>query len=160
MEEQDTLTAPEPAVELPAEPVEQPKPAPKPDRGGFFWGTGRRKSSVARVRVRPGDGKFEINGRGIDQFFTELRDRNDIVSPLQVTKTEGQIDVFVNVNGGGYTGQSGAIMLGLSRALMKYDTSLEAHLREQRLLTRDPREVERKKPGQPKARKRFQFSKR
>jgi len=134
--------------------------AAKPDKGGFFWGTGRRKTAVARVRIRPGDGKFQVNKREIDEFFTELRDRADVVAPLETTNTQGRIDVFVNVHGGGFTGQAGAILLGLSRALKNYDPTLEAALREQNLLTRDPREVERKKPGQPGARRRFQFSKR
>ena len=135
-------------------------PAAEPDKAGFYWGLGRRKTSVARVRIRLGEGKYIVNGREIDRHFTELRDRNDVVNPLKVTRTEGNLDVFVNVKGGGFTGQAGAVVLGLSRALMRYDTTLEAALRDHRMLTRDPREVERKKPGQPGARKRFQFSKR
>ncbi len=135
-------------------------PVAEPDKAGFYWGLGRRKSSVARVRIRPGEGKYLVNGREIDRHFSELRDRNDVVNPLKVTKTEGNLDVFVNVKGGGFTGQAGAVVLGLSRALKRYDTTLEPHLRDHGMLTRDPREVERKKPGQPKARKRFQFSKR
>jgi len=135
-------------------------PAAEPDKAGFFWGTGRRKASVARVRIRPGDGQFKINNREIDVYFTELRDQQDIVAPLNVTSTNGQIDVFVNVKGGGYTGQAGAVKLGLSRALKRYDAGLESSLRGEGMLTRDPRAVERKKYGQPGARRRFQFSKR
>lgn len=152
------------AVEAPpaSEPTPAPAPAPqaKADAGGFYWGTGRRKASVARVRVRPGDGKFLINKREVDVFFTQTRDREDVVAPLRETKTEGKLDVYVNVKGGGYTGQAGAVRLGLARALKGYDATLEPVLREHDFLTRDARRVERKKPGQPGARKRFQFSKR
>ncbi len=96
----------------------------------------------------------------MDKHFTEQRDRSDVHAPLRETKTEGHVDVYVNVSGGGYTGQAGAVLLGVARALMLYDASLEPILREHNFLTRDPREVERKKYGQPGARKRFQFSKR
>jgi small subunit ribosomal protein S9 len=143
-----------------------PAPAPevKPTPGGFFWGTGRRKTAVARVRIRPTaddkKSKFLINGKSVDRFFSELRDRNDVVRPLNDTKTEGKIDVLVKVHGGGYMGQAGAIKLGLARALKNYDSTLEPILRDNDLLTRDPREVERKKYGQRGARRRFQFSKR
>jgi len=138
----------------------KPMPKPGPKGGGYFWGTGRRKTAVARVRIRPGDGKFVINKRKIDEHFFLLRDRNDVVAPLKVTKTFGKFDVFVNVCGGGQTGQAGAVSLGLARALLKSDPSLQEVLREGNFLTRDARKVERKKPGQPGARKRFQFSKR
>ena len=137
-----------------------PVPAISADPAGFFWGTGRRKSSVARVRIRPGSGQYQVNGRKIDEHFREDRDRKNVVDPLAVTSTEGNLDIFVSVKGGGYTGQAGAVVLGLSRALKNYDSTLESTLRAHGLLTRDPREVERKKPGQPGARKRFQFSKR
>lgn len=143
--------------------VVDPKPAAapaKPDRGGFLWGTGRRKSAIARVRIKPGNGKFEVNGKPFDQYFSELRDREAVASPLKLTKTEKGVDVLVNAHGGGYMGQAGAVMLGLARALYKYDPSLEPILRDNGLLTRDSREVERKKYGQPGARRRFQFSKR
>ena len=147
------------------QPATQPKAKVKgPDAGGFYWGTGRRKASVARVRIRPTRNEekpqFLINGRTVENFFTELRDRNSAVAPLKTTKTEGKLDVFVNVRGGGYMGQAGAILLGLSRALKGYDSSLESVLRDHDFLTRDPREVERKKYGQRGARRRFQFSKR
>jgi small subunit ribosomal protein S9 len=115
---------------------------------------------VARVRIRPGEGKFVVNKKPYDEYFTEERDRNDLVAILRKTKTHGTVDVHVNVSGGGYTGQAGAIILGLGRALKIYDTSLEPILRDNGFLTRDPRKVERKKYGQPGARKRFQFSKR
>ncbi len=136
-----------------------PKPA-KPTAGNYHWGTGRRKTAVARVRIRPGDGKFLVNGRPADQYFTEIRDHEDINAPLRQTKTEGSLDVFVNVRGGGFHGQAGAVLLGLSRALKNYDPTLEPILRDHDFLTRDPREVERKKYGQRGARRRFQFSKR
>lgn len=101
-----------------------------------------------------------INNREIDAYFTELRDQQNVVAPLKVTSTDGKIDVFVNVKGGGFMGQAGAVLLGLSRALKLYDVSLELPLRGEGMLSRDPRAVERKKYGQPGARRRFQFSKR
>ena len=132
----------------------------KRDAGGFVWGTGRRKSSVARVRVRPGEGKFLINKKEITDYFSEPQHREDCVKALAATKMKDGLDVFVNVNGGGITGQSGAILLGVARALKGYDPSLEQVLRDNNFLTRDPRKVERKKYGQRGARRRFQFSKR
>jgi small subunit ribosomal protein S9 len=131
-----------------------------PDKGGFFWGTGRRKSSVARVRIRPGKGEVIVNKRKLDEYFTQPRDRSDAVAPLKATNTIEGLDVFVNVKGGGTSGQAGAVMLGVARALRKYDEGLMDILRETGYLTRDSRMVERKKPGQKKARKKFQFSKR
>jgi small subunit ribosomal protein S9 len=154
---------PAPAAVKPEPPVVKPKPAPvpaTPPRGGFHWGTGRRKASVARVRIKPGDGGFLINGKRIDVYFSEPQDRNGVVEPLVATQTKGSINVLVNVFGGGCTGQAGAIRLGLSRALKEYDSNLEEALRSNNMLSRDPRRVERKKYGQPGARKRFQFSKR
>lgn len=157
---QEQLTRKTPsAIEPEAVVAPVPQPA-KPDRGGFFLGTGRRKSAVARVRIKPGEGAFVINKRNVDKYFTELRDQNDVVEPLKITAAEGKIDVIVKVHGGGFAGQAGAIRLGLSRALKGYDPSLEDKLRQKDMLTRDPRKVERKKYGQPGARKRFQFSKR
>lgn len=152
-----------PAGETAAAPVAEPQthvPQSKPARGGYWWGTGRRKTAVARVRIRPGSGKFLVNERQIDDYFTEVRDRTNIVAPLELTKTRDKLDVHVNVNGGGFTGQAGAVLLGIARALKEYDTTLEPVLRDRDFLTRDARKVERKKPGQPGARKRFQFSKR
>ena len=126
----------------------------------WFWGTGRRKSSIARVRIRPGDGQFLINKREIETYFSEDQHRSDVVAPLNETKTKGNIDIMVNVHGGGYTGQAGAIRLGLSRALKEYDPTLESALRSAGFLSVDARQVERKKYGQRGARRRFQFSKR
>jgi small subunit ribosomal protein S9 len=126
----------------------------------WWWGTGRRKASVARVRIRPGDGKFIVNKKPCNVYFCEERDRNDLLGVLQKTKTDGSVDVHVNVHGGGYTGQAGAIVLGLGRALLNYDGSLEPILRDNGFLSRDPRKVERKKYGRAGARARFQFSKR
>jgi len=149
------------AAEAPTPAAEPgPKPQPLPEGQHWFWGTGRRKSSVARVRIRPGSGRFMINGKSIERHFSEMRDRNDMLAPLQATKTEGQLDVYVNVQGGGPSGQAGAIRLGLSRALKEYDPSTEQPLRDAGFLTVDARRVERKKYGQPGARRRFQFSKR
>jgi small subunit ribosomal protein S9 len=132
----------------------------RPSAGGWFWGTGRRKAAVARVRVRAGSGMFQVNGRELEEYFTQERDHKDIVAVLEATNTLGDLEVQVKVHGGGYSGQAGAIRLGLGRSLMRYDGSLEQTLRDHGFLTRDPRRVERKKPGQPGARKRFQFSKR
>ncbi len=126
----------------------------------YWWGTGRRKSAIARVRIRPGTGKFLINKREIDNYFTETKDRNVIVSPLETVGMAGVWDIWVNVGGGGFTGQAGAVTLGLARAIAKAVPETESMLRSRGLLTRDARMSERKKPGQPGARKRFQFSKR
>jgi len=139
------------------------KPMPKPTgepKFGYWWGTGRRKSSVARVRIKPGDGKLLINKRQLSEYFKREQDRFAVVAPLKAVKAEKSFDVFVNVKGGGTTGQSGATRLGIARALRKYDENYISILRDGGYLTRDPRMVERKKPGQPGARKRFQFSKR
>ncbi|MHC4951388.1 MAG: 30S ribosomal protein S9 [Planctomycetota bacterium] len=140
-------------------PVVTAKPA-KPDMGGFIWGTGRRKSSVARVRVKPGKGELKINNREVGEYFSQEQDREAVTSPLKDTNTLGSLDVFVNVKGGGTTGQAGATMLGIARALKNYDPTLMKQLRDSGYLTRDSRMVERKKPGKPGARKSFQFSKR
>ena len=126
----------------------------------YTWGVGRRKSSVARVRIAPGSGKIEINGRTLNDYFTAERDRKSIFGPLEVTNVAGKMDVLVNTDGGGPSGQTGAIVMGLGRALAKYDNSLEVALRGAGYLTRDSRMKERKKYGQRGARARFQFSKR
>jgi len=125
-----------------------------------FNGLGRRKSSTARAWLKPGSGKWEVNGRPIDEYFTRSSLVQHVQEPMAVTNTQGRFDVKLNLNGGGTTGQAGAARLALSRALLKYDEELRGALREKGMLTRDPREVERKKPGRPGARKRFQFSKR
>jgi small subunit ribosomal protein S9 len=126
----------------------------------FTWGVGRRKSACARVRIAPGSGKIEVNGRTLNDYFTAERDRKSIFGPLEVTNVAGKMDVFVNADGGGPSGQTGAIVMGLGRALAKYDNSLEVALRGAGFLTRDSRMKERKKYGQRGARRRFQFSKR
>ncbi len=126
----------------------------------FVWGIGRRKSAVARVRIAPGSGKITVNERELNDYFTFERDRKAIFGPLEVTNTGGKMDVFVNATGGGPSGQTGAIIMGLGRALAKYDQTLEAPLRGAGFMTRDSRMKERKKYGQRGARRRFQFSKR
>src|SRR6266487_753410 len=113
----------------------------------YVWGTGRRKSAVARVRIAPGSGKIEINGRTLNEYLTAERDRKAIFGPLEVTNTGGKMDVFVSTDGGGATGQAGAIVLGLGRALARYDNNLESALRNAGYLTRDSRMKERKKYG-------------
>lgn len=148
-----------------AEPTAEAQPRPlaapaTPDAGGFVWGTGRRKTAVARVRVKPGEGKFLVNNREVNEFFTEPQHQAACVAPMKATDTVGKLDVFVNVHGGGITGQAEAVLLGVARALKGYDPSLEAALRDNGYLSRDPRKVERKKYGQAGARRRFQFSKR
>jgi len=130
------------------------------DMGGFWWGTGRRKSSVARVRIKPGTGTLKINGKELNEHFTRDQDRAIAVGPLKDAGIEKSFDIFVNVSGGGTTGQSGAIRLGIARALIAYDPSFLGKLRDGGHLTRDARMVERKKPGQRGARRSFQFSKR
>lgn len=139
-----------------------PQPAGKkePDKGGFYWGTGRRKSAVARVRIKPGDGKLLINKKQLTDYFTREQDRKAILAPLKAVDAEKTFDVFANVRGGGTTGQAGAVMLGIARVLKNYDQNYIQPLRDGGYLTRDSRMVERKKPGQSGARKRYQFSKR
>ncbi len=122
--------------------------------------TGRRKSSVARVRIRPGAGTLQINGRTFEDYFPRETIRRIAVRPLQVTETVGKYDVWANVSGGGLTGQAGALSLGLARALKTADPETKVALSRAGLFTRDSRMKERKKYGQPGARKRFQFSKR
>jgi small subunit ribosomal protein S9 len=121
---------------------------------------GRRKTSVARIILRSGNGKITVNKKEFEQAFPALVSRNDITKPLEVTETLGKYDVLVNVTGGGSTGQAQAIRLGIARALIDGNPDFRGALKEEGLLTRDPRMVERKKYGRPKARKRFQFSKR
>jgi small subunit ribosomal protein S9 len=121
---------------------------------------GRRKTSVARVLLAPGSGKVSVNDRPIEQYFPLETLRHEVMQPFQATQTEGKYDVRVSVDGGGSTGQAGAIKLGIARALVEMSDDHRPALRTAGLLTRDPRMVERKKYGQKKARKRFQFSKR
>ena len=131
-----------------------------PDQMGWYWGTGRRKTAVARVRMKHGAGTIEINGKEFADFFVEERDRQLILGVLEKTGLKGKVDVKVNAKGGGTTGQCGATLLGIGRAIMEFDATLEPILREHDFLTRDARKVERKKYGQSGARKRYQFSKR
>jgi small subunit ribosomal protein S9 len=125
-----------------------------------YHGIGRRKSSVARVWLRPGSGEWAINGRALTEYFPRQSHQQHAQEALAVTANQTRFDVVVRVDGGGQTGQAGAVRLGIARALLAFDEELRGALREKKLLTRDPREVERKKPGRPGARKRFQFSKR
>lgn len=124
------------------------------------YGTGRRKSSTARVFLRKGTGNIVINDRAIDEFFGRETSRMIVRQPLELTNTAEQFDVKVTVEGGGITGQAGAIRLGIARALVEYNDTLKAELRKAGLMTRDAREVERKKVGLRKARRATQFSKR
>lgn len=123
-------------------------------------GTGRRKTSVARVRIRAGSGKLTINERPLEEFFTIDQDRNAVVAPLEHCSVRDSVDVEILVHGGGNTGQAGACMQGIARALMRYDSDLSEKLREKHFLTRDARMKERKKPGLRGARRGTQFSKR
>jgi len=125
-----------------------------------YYGTGRRKSSAARVFLRPGTGKFTVNDRSFEEYFPSEMLKMVIRQPLLITETGDRFDIFVRVRGGGFTGQAGALRHGISRALVEYNPELRPKLKEAGFLTRDPRKVERKKYGQPGARKRFQFSKR
>jgi len=126
----------------------------------YTWGLGRRKSSVARVRIKSGSGAFVINGKPMTNFFRTLQDQSAAMAPLVATESTETYDVFVNVNGGGLTGQSGAVQLGLARALKEANPTTFELLRENGLLTRDSRMKERKKYGRRGARRGFQFSKR
>jgi small subunit ribosomal protein S9 len=125
-----------------------------------FLGTGRRKTAVARVRLATGSGKITVNGRPFETYFPVETLRGTASQPLTVTGTSDKLDVRVNVTGGGPNGQAGAVRHGIARALLKFDANLRPSLKAEGLLTRDPRMRERKKYGQPGARKRFQYSKR
>jgi len=125
------------------------------------WATGRRKESVARVRVVPGTGQLLINDKSVNDYFGgHLRARSLATAPLQHIRAATGFDFHISVTGGGVSGQSGAVQLGIARALVEIDPSQRPAFRKEGFLTRDPRMVERKKPGQPKARRRFQHSKR
>ena len=159
-------TTTEPDTISPTAATNAPVPGAQPTghgpevRHSYIWGVGRRKSSVARVRIAPGTGKININDRDYNDYLTNERDRKAIFGPLEVTNTGGKMDVLVNASGGGLTGQAGAIIMGLGRALLRFDTTLEPSLRSAGFLTRDSRMKERKKYGQRGARRKFQFSKR
>jgi len=125
-----------------------------------FLGTGRRKTAVARVRLATGSGKITVNGRAFENYFPLETLRSTAAQPLAVTSTTEKVDANINVSGGGPNGQAGAVSHGIARALLKFDANLRPQLKAEGLLTRDSRMKERKKYGQPGARKRFQFSKR
>ncbi len=146
-------------VEINSEPKKAPAPRSEP-KGGYWWGTGRRKSAVARVRIKPGSGKLLVNKKPLKDYFVREQDRRAVMAPLYSVSGSKSFDVFINVKGGGTTGQAGASLLGIARALRKYDANFVQALRDGGHLTRDPRMVERKKPGRSGARRRFQFSKR
>ncbi len=126
----------------------------------FYYGTGRRKNSVARTRLYAGSGSIEINGRTVEDYFPRDTLRMIIDQPLEITHMHSKFDIKVNVDGGGISGQAQAIRHGISRALLQYDDGLRSSLKSAGLLTRDSRKIERKKYGQPGARKKFQYSKR
>ena len=154
------------ALDIGSQAVSSDEPAPAPvvrgriDKFGVAMGTGRRKTSVARVRIKDGDGKIEVNGKAFDEYFCVERDRLLVLGPLKAAEAEKKVDVWVKVEGGGTTGQTGAVVLGIARALQARDESLHSKLSEGGFLTRDDRMVERKKYGLRKARRSFQFSKR
>jgi len=156
---------------LHATPVEAPESVDKNQRkkqptaaelkpGQFCWGTGRRKKSIARVRLRPGSGKITVNERELTNYFPNVQAQSAVLAPLTATKSEGRYDVFIDVEGGGLTGQAGAAKLGIARALMAADPDTYGPLKNTGYLTRDSRMKERKKYGRRGARRRFQFSKR
>jgi len=126
----------------------------------YNYGTGRRKTAVARVFMKPGSGKIVVNGKDLDQFFSRETGRMIVRQPLVLTENEASFDVMVNVTGGGESGQAGAVRHGITRALIDHDAELKGVLRKAGLVSRDAREVERKKGGRRKARRRKQFSKR
>ena len=144
----------------PAEPVFEPVLRGKLDKFGVAMGTGRGKTSVARVRIKPGSGQFSINGRTLEDFCCVEKHRETVMAPLKAADVVGKYDIWVRVEGGGITGQAGAMLLGISRALEVLNPSLHHMLSDSGFLTRDGRKVERKKYGFKKARRSFQFSKR
>ena len=125
-----------------------------------YYGMGRRKRATARVYLRPGEGKIVVNNRTFEEYFPVDRWRHTVLQPLNTTEVSGKFDIMINVRGGGVSGQAGAVRHGISRALLQYNPEFRKKLKSAGFLTRDPREVERKKYGQRKARARFQFSKR
>ena len=155
-----TLGSGAPASAEPAAPKAAPTVRGRIDKFGAAMGTGRRKTAVARVRIQRGAGKVTINGRPLEDYFRIERDRALIQRPLMATDNQGKVDVWVRVQGGGTTGQVGAVVLGIARALQAMDPGLHHRLSDEGLLTRDGRMVERKKYGFKKARRSFQFSKR
>jgi small subunit ribosomal protein S9 len=128
--------------------------------GNFYYGTGRRKAAVARVFLKPGKGEFVVNGKPVDVFFSRETGRMVVRQPLVLTNNKDNLDIMVNVAGGGESGQAGAVRHGITRALIEYNAEFKPTLKSAGLVTRDAREVERKKVGFRKARRRKQFSKR
>ena len=128
--------------------------------GNYYYGTGRRKSSVARVFLKAGSGNIVVNGKPVDEYFARETGRMIVRQPLVLTERKDSFDIMVNVHGGGESGQAGAVRPGITRALIEYDAALKGDLKRAGLVTRDAREVERKKVGLHKARRRKQFSKR
>jgi len=160
-----TADAPEATADATLTAADAPSPAPAPRKASsssepIYWATGRRKTAVARVRLRRGTGQVLVNGRTVESFFPVEQRAREALAPLVVTETSGQFDIWANVRGGGLTGQSGAVSLGIARALRAYELSHDKTLRDSGLLTRDARMAERKKYGRRGARRRFQFSKR
>lgn len=153
----------EPAAEAVAEEPPAPEPQPVmgvPDEHGRYYGTGRRKTSIARVYLRPGSGRIRVNGRSLEEVFTSPAWREHARGPLTFTGVTGQFDAEISVYGGGSSGQAGAVRMGVARALSLANPGLRQKLRQNGYLTRDPRMKERKKYGQKGARKRFQWTKR
>jgi small subunit ribosomal protein S9 len=126
----------------------------------YLTATGRRKTSTARIFLKEGSGNITVNKKPALEYFKKESNIQEFLEPLNAIELNGKFDIIINVTGGGVTGQKDAIKLGIARAILKHDASLKPGLKKNRLLTRDPRMVERKKAGRPKARKRFQFSKR
>ena len=147
---------------LPAAPAPERRRTRKDNKqnDGSYVGTGRRKTAVARVRIRPGSGAIKINGRDFEAYFPDVADRMNCVKALEVANVRKQVDAVVTVAGGGRMGQSAAVLMGMARALQRLNSENGPKMRENGFLTRDAREVERKKYGRRKARRRFQFSKR
>ena len=136
------------------------QPKTKLDFKDAKYATGRRKTSVAKVWLKKGTGKFYVNGKSLDKYFTRATHKMQILRPFEIINQSTDYDVRSQVIGGGHTGQAGALVHGISRALLKFDENLKPTLRKEKLTTRDSRAVERKKPGRAKARRSFQFSKR
>ena len=147
-------------TETPTTETAEPTAILPTDNNPISHGTGRRKAATARVYLRHGTGNIVINGREFADYFPRATSRMDMESPFVLTETEGQYDVYVNVKGGGLTGQAGAVRHGITRALMSFNEEFRPVLKSAGFVTRDARRVERKKYGQPGARRRFQFSKR
>ena len=156
----DTMQSLDQLSQLKPATPEAPKYVKKLDKHGRAYATGKRKDAVARVWIKPGAGKIVVNTREVEVYFARPVLRMILRQPLIATNRDGQFDVIVTVNGGGLSGQAGAVRHGISRALVNYEPTLRPVLKPGGFLTRDPRAVERKKYGRPKARRSFQFSKR